>query len=162
MLKGEARNVAEKDQKRRIPFGVHPDAVRAEREEAALERLVERFVGRPSGAGARLSTGPTAFDAIRSTIQSANETEPPVVDEIDLMSALTLLPRVRAELDGLEAALLFLARERGMSWAEIAFGMGLGSPQAAQQRSERTQQRAGDAAGDLTSPPGNRRERNST
>jgi hypothetical protein len=30
-----------------------------------------------------------------------------------------------------------------MSWAEIAFGMGLGSPQAAQQRAERTQQRAG-------------------
>jgi hypothetical protein len=44
---------------------------------------------------------------------------------------------VRAELDELEAGLLEMARGRGQTWPEIAFGLGLGTPQAARQRYER-------------------------
>ncbi|MEV4556983.1 DNA-binding protein [Kitasatospora sp. NPDC049285] len=61
----------------------------------------------------------------------------PEVDRADVTAALTLLPLVRAELDELEAGLLKMARGRGMTWQEIAFGLGLGTPQAARQRHER-------------------------
>jgi methyl-accepting chemotaxis protein len=43
----------------------------------------------------------------------------------------------RAELDQLEAALLFTARSAGLSWRRVSEGMGLASPQAAQQRFDR-------------------------
>lgn len=59
------------------------------------------------------------------------------MDRADLVAAMTLLPVVRAEVDELEASLLFLARSEGMTWAQIAFAMGLRSAQAAQQRAER-------------------------
>ncbi len=52
----------------------------------------------------------------------------------DLVAALTLLPAARAEADQTEAALLFTARAHGLSWSQISQAMGLGSPQAAQQR----------------------------
>ena len=52
----------------------------------------------------------------------------------ELVAALTLLPAARAEVDQTEAALLFTARAHGLSWAQISQAMGLGSPQAAQQR----------------------------
>ncbi len=51
-----------------------------------------------------------------------------------LLAALTLLPAARAEVDQTEAALLFTARAHGLSWSQISRAMGLGSPQAAQQR----------------------------
>jgi hypothetical protein len=44
---------------------------------------------------------------------------------------LTLIPRVRAETDQLEASLLLIARGQGMTWQELAFRLGLGSAQAA-------------------------------
>jgi hypothetical protein len=56
--------------------------------------------------------------------------------------ALTLMPLVRAELDELELSLLTMARGRGMSWSQVAFGLGLGSAQAAQQRFDRLDRRA--------------------
>ncbi len=59
------------------------------------------------------------------------------VDAADLTAALTLVPSARAEMDQLEASLLTIARGQGMTWQELAFGLGLGSPQAAQQRYER-------------------------
>jgi hypothetical protein len=59
------------------------------------------------------------------------------VDAADLTAALTLMPMVRAELDQLEASLLMIARGQGMTWQELAFGLGLGSAQAARQRYER-------------------------
>jgi hypothetical protein len=59
------------------------------------------------------------------------------VDTADLTAALTLMPSARAELDQLEASLLAIARGQGMTWQELAFGLGLGSAQAAQQRYER-------------------------
>jgi hypothetical protein len=59
------------------------------------------------------------------------------VDAADLTAALTLVPSARAELDQLEASLLKISRGQGMTWQELAFGLGLGSAQAAKQRYER-------------------------
>ena len=49
--------------------------------------------------------------------------------------------RARAEMEELETGLLQMARGRGMTWPEIAFGLGLASPQAARQRYERLAER---------------------
>ncbi|KFG05804.1 MULTISPECIES: hypothetical protein [Streptomyces] len=59
------------------------------------------------------------------------------VDRADITAALTLIPLARGEMDELELGLLDMARGHGMTWPEIAFGLGLGSPQAARQRHER-------------------------
>jgi hypothetical protein len=61
----------------------------------------------------------------------------PEVDHADITAALSLVPLVRGEMNELEAGLLRMARGRGMTWHEIAFGLGLGTPQAARQRYER-------------------------
>lgn len=72
----------------------------------------------------------------------------PGVDGDDITAALSLVPRARGEMDELEAGLLQMARGRGMTWPEIAFGLGLRSPQAARQRYERLVGRTGtDQAG---------------
>ncbi|GAA1927813.1 hypothetical protein GCM10009837_61560 [Streptomyces durmitorensis] len=47
------------------------------------------------------------------------------------------MPAARGEMDEVEAGLLQMARGRGMTWPEIAFGLSLGTPQAARQRYER-------------------------
>ncbi|MGW6129220.1 DNA-binding protein [Cellulomonas sp. NPDC055163] len=52
-------------------------------------------------------------------------------------AALTLLPAARAELDGVETALLFTARGAGLTWAQMADALGMNSPQACQQRLDR-------------------------
>ena len=67
-------------------------------------------------------------------------------EDDDLLAALALLPAARAEADQIEAALLFTARARGLSWARISAAIGLGSPQAAQQRFDRVTGRAGNRA----------------
>jgi hypothetical protein len=54
-----------------------------------------------------------------------------------LLAALTLLPAARAEVDQLEAGLLFAARSAGLSWPQIARALGFASAQAAQQRFDR-------------------------
>lgn len=59
----------------------------------------------------------------------------------DLYAALTLLESARAEMDALEAGLLFVARAEGLTWPEIAEHLGVRSPQAAQQRFERVTSR---------------------
>ncbi|GAA3311520.1 hypothetical protein GCM10020295_81380 [Streptomyces cinereospinus] len=66
----------------------------------------------------------------------------PEVDHADITAALSLVPLVRGEMDELETGLLKMARGRGMTWQEIAFGLGLGTPQAARQRYERLASRA--------------------
>jgi hypothetical protein len=53
---------------------------------------------------------------------------------------------VRAEVDQWEAGLMQMARGRGMTWSDLAHGLGLGSAQAAQQRYERLRGRT-EAAG---------------
>jgi hypothetical protein len=65
----------------------------------------------------------------------------------DLLAALALLPAARAEVDQAEAALLFTARAHGLSWSRISQAMGLGSPQAAQQRFGRITGRTGSSEG---------------
>ncbi|GAA0366594.1 hypothetical protein GCM10009530_15510 [Microbispora corallina] len=55
----------------------------------------------------------------------------------DLLAAIALLAAARAELDQLEAGLLFVARAEGLTWAQIARPLGLRTAQAAQQRHER-------------------------
>ncbi|MER5885482.1 DNA-binding protein [Streptomyces sp. NPDC001941] len=70
----------------------------------------------------------------------------PGVDRDDITAALTLMPLVRGELDELEAGLLRMARGRGMTWPDLAFGLGLGTPQAARQRYERLLARTHEAA----------------
>lgn len=63
----------------------------------------------------------------------------------DLLSSLSLLPAARAEVDGLEAGLLFTARAAGLTWGQIADAMGFNSPQACQQHFHRLAGRGGGA-----------------
>lgn len=81
----------------------------------------------------RLLVGLAAGSAVLDDDEDAVD----AVDAADLTAALTLMPRVRAEIDELEASLLMIARSRGMTWQELAFGLGLGSAQAARQRYDR-------------------------
>ncbi|MFI9585705.1 DNA-binding protein [Streptomyces sp. NPDC052236] len=144
-----------------------PDQARARREHVALARIAERHLRpdteqtqqtqqtehtehteQPNGpeqsgrAGAQQGPRLTAQEAIHLVTSLASRTAQPTgateVDTTDILAALTLLPSARAELEALEASLSFLARERGMTWSEIAFGLGLRSAQAAQQRCERS------------------------
>ncbi len=82
---------------------------------------------------------PAATDLIRFAVWRANAGG---IGEEGLLAALTLLTAARAELDQTEAALLFIARSQGLSWPRISRAMGLGSPQAAQQRFDRVSGRA--------------------
>lgn len=59
----------------------------------------------------------------------------------DLAAALRLVDAAHAELDALEAGLLFTARAEGLTWQQIAGHLGVRSPQAAQQRFDRVQAR---------------------
>lgn len=59
------------------------------------------------------------------------------MDALDVRAGLALISAARAELDGLETALLFLARAEGLTWPQISQSLGLRSPQAAQQRLDR-------------------------
>lgn len=59
----------------------------------------------------------------------------------DLYAALRLVESARAEMDALEAGLLFVARAEGLTWPQIAEHLGVRSPQAAQQRFERVTSR---------------------
>ena len=120
-----------------------PPKARAEREYAALFRIHERHADSPAR---RARPGPTPLvgpgEAVRllaslaagSSVLEDGEED---VDAADLTAALTLMPRVRAEVDELEASLLIIARAQGMTWQQLAFWMGLGSAQAARQRYER-------------------------
>ncbi|MGL5928315.1 MAG: hypothetical protein ACRCY8_05220 [Dermatophilaceae bacterium] len=59
----------------------------------------------------------------------------------ELEAGLALIESARSDLDAAEAALVFTARAEGLTWARIAEAMGLRSPQAAQQRYQRTAER---------------------
>lgn len=125
-----------------------PDAgqARSEREYTALFRIQERHAGTPGRRDrARHPAMISPGEAVRLLTLLASGTpvedgEDPV-DAADLTAALTLMPLVRAEADQMEASLLTIARGRGMTWQELAFGLGLGSAQAAQQRYERLSRR---------------------
>ena len=120
-----------------------PRALRAARTFDALMRLGQRFAGSPQ-ARTRFThpEGISPTEAVRAAALLGGgavahlEGEPPL-DEDDVIAALTLVPHVWAEIDELELSLLQLARLRGMPWVQVAFALGLASPQAAQQRHHR-------------------------
>jgi hypothetical protein len=120
-----------------------PPKARVEREYAALFRIHQRHADSPAR---RARPGHTPLvgpgEAVRLLVSLAAgsavlEDGEDDVDAADLTAALTLMPRVRAEVDELEASLLLIARSQGMTWQELAFWLGLGSAQAARQRYER-------------------------
>lgn len=131
------------------PFA-QPDAglARTHRDAAALIRITERHAA-TEGQRRRWShaTVPDPYEAVclvtslaaGSAIPEPHEAP---LDETDLIAALTLVARVRADVDDLEVGLLDLARGRGLTWQAIAFGLGLGTAQAARQRHERLTGRA--------------------
>jgi hypothetical protein len=100
---------------------------------------------------------PAATDLIRFAVWRANAGGPAAnagspaanagIGDEGVLAALSLLAAARAELDQSEAALLFTARSHGLSWPRISRAMGLGSPQAAQQRFDRVSGRAQRPAG---------------
>ena len=120
-----------------------PSRARAERTYAALHRITDRHgpaeAVRSAGRTPPILSPHQAVELITSIAAGSALPGPdePQVDVADLAAALTLLPTVRAEIDQLEAGLMQMARGRGMTWADLAHGLGLGSAQAAQQRYER-------------------------
>ena len=85
---------------------------------------------------------PSATDLIHAYLWWSGRT--PAADPAQrdgAIAALELLSAARAELDQLEASLLFTARANNLTWAEMARAMGLNSPQACQQRLDRLQNR---------------------
>lgn len=124
-----------------------PRAARRLRTHQALVRLTERHATgehRIRWEHDRMPMPP--LDALRRVTDLASGSAPPepdapTVDRDDLTAALTLVPWARAEFDQLEAGLLQMSKGRGMTWQEIAFGLGLGSAQAARQRHDRLRQR---------------------
>jgi hypothetical protein len=107
----------------------HADHVQAERERAAQARLTElagdAIAARPWRPA---PVPPSAVDLAQFAVWRSADLHPD-----DLLRALTLLPAARAEVEGLEAGLLFTARAAGLTWAQIAAAMGFNSPQACQQ-----------------------------
>ncbi|MFE3454023.1 DNA-binding protein [Nonomuraea sp. NPDC059194] len=125
----------------------HPDQARAHRVHASLLRIAERHAATDAQRSRQIHSSAIApHEAVRlvsfllSGAAQLDDGEPEV-DQPDITAALSLIPLVRGELDALEAGLLQMARGRGMTWSEIAFGLGLGTPQAARQRYERLAER---------------------
>lgn len=132
----------------------HPEQARAHRVYASLYRIAERHAAtdeqrhrqvHPTAVGPHEAVRLVAF-LLSGAVQP--EEGEPEVDRADITAALSLVPLVRAEMDELETGLLQMARGRGLTWQEIAFGLGLGTPQAARQRYERLASRATAEAGD--------------
>lgn len=125
-----------------------PDQARAHRVYAALFRIAERHAAtdeqRRRQAHPSLVGPHEAVRIVSFLLSGAAELDDgePEVDQADITAALSLVPLVRGEMDELETGLLRMARGRGMTWQEIAFGLGLGTPQAARQRYERLASRA--------------------
>ncbi|MFC5825267.1 DNA-binding protein [Nonomuraea insulae] len=121
----------------------HPEQARARRVHASLFRIAERHAATDEQRSRQ--THPSAIaphEAVRLVSFLLSGAAQPVdgepeVDHADITAALSLVPLVRGEMDALEAGLLQMARGRGMTWQEIAFGLGLGTAQAARQRCER-------------------------
>lgn len=124
-----------------------PEQARRKRVHEALFRITERHsTGEDRARWTRSHMPMSPHEAIRRVSDlAAGSALPdegaPAVDQDDLTAALTLVPWARAEFDQLESGLLTMAKGRGMTWQEIAFGLGLGTAQAARQRQERLTRR---------------------
>lgn len=109
--------------------GAAEDQARAGHEQEAAQRLLDHGADQLGPRPWRPApVPPTAVDLTQYALWRAGE-----LGEEELLAALTLLPAARAEVDGVESGLLFLARSAGLTWAQIADAMGFGSPQACQQ-----------------------------
>ena len=115
----------------------HDFAAREAGARAHLLRAGASTLRRPPWLDA--SQPPSAVDLIQFAVWRARTGDS--YDEV-LLAALTLLAAARAEVDQIEAALLFAARTRGLSWSRISQAVGFRSPQAAQQRFDRVTGRA--------------------
>jgi hypothetical protein len=117
----------------------HADHAQAERERDAQARLTELAADAIAARPWRPApVPPSAVDLAHFALWRSAEPHPD-----DLLCALTLLPAARAEVEGLEAGLLFTARSAGLTWAQIADAMGFKSPQACQQHYTRLTARQG-------------------
>lgn len=114
------------------------DHARARREQGAQEELLalgaDRLEPRPWRPA---PAPPTAVDLTQFALWRASD-----LSDEELLAALALLPAARAEVDGAESGLLFLARSAGLTWAQIAEATGFRSPQACQQYYTRLAARA--------------------
>jgi hypothetical protein len=115
--------------KQDFTHSAHADHVQAQRERDASARLLglgadalDARPWRPSPAP------PSAVDLVQFAVWRCADLAPE-----DVLSALALLQAARAEVEGLESALLFIARSAGLTWAQMADAMGFNSPQACQQ-----------------------------
>jgi hypothetical protein len=121
---------------------------RRRRAPAALFHISERHAATPAsrarGTGTAILSPHDATRLVEMLAAGSAQYEEgePTVDRDDLLAALTLVPLVRAELDETELGLMVMARGRGLTWAQIAVGLGLGSAQAAHQRHDRLASRA--------------------
>lgn len=128
-----------------------PEQARRKRVHEALFRITERHAtGEDRLRWDRTRMPMSPHEAIRRVSDLASgsalpDEGAPVVDQDDLTAALTLVPWARAEFDQLESGLLTMSKGRGMTWQEIAFGLGLGTAQAARQRQERLTRRTEEA-----------------
>lgn len=105
------------------------DQDQARREQDAHHRLLEQGADAIEARPWRPAPiPPSAVDIAQFALWRSADLAPE-----DLLSALALLPAARAEVEGLEAGLLFTARGAGLTWAQIAAAMGFNSPQACQQ-----------------------------
>ncbi|MFD5658304.1 DNA-binding protein [Streptomyces hirsutus] len=124
-----------------------PEQARVQRVHASLFRIAERHAATDEQRRRQVHPavlGPHEAVRLVSFLLSGaaqREDGEPEVDRADITAALSLVPLVRGEMDELETGLLQMARGRGMTWQDIAFGLGLGTPQAARQRYERLSDR---------------------
>lgn len=113
------------------------DQAQARRQQLGQQRLLARGADQLAARPWRPApVPPTAVELTQFALWRAAD-----LDDEDLLSALALLPAARAEVDGVEAGLLFTARSAGLTWAQIAEAMGFRSPQACQQHFSRLSQR---------------------
>lgn len=107
----------------------HADQVRARREHDAQDRLLAMGADQLDARPWRPApTPPSAADLAQYALWRSADLAP---DE--LLGALSLIPAAKAEIEGVETGLLFVARGEGLTWSQIADAMGFRSPQACQQ-----------------------------
>ncbi|MBM7368466.1 DNA-binding protein [Gordonia hydrophobica] len=111
----------------------HADRVQARREHDAQDRILAMGADQLDARPWRPAPAPpTAADLVHYALWRAADLTP-----AELLSALGLIRAAKAEIEGVESGLLFVARSEGLTWAQIADVMGFRSPQACQQYVQR-------------------------
>jgi hypothetical protein len=116
-----------------LTHAAQADHAQARQESDARERLLalgaEALAARPWRPA---PVPPSAVDLVQFALWRSAD-----LASADILSALALLPAARAEVEGIEAGLIFVARSAGLTWAQMADAMGFNSPQACQQHFQR-------------------------